>query len=543
MKNFSHYSLPLLRGDIYGGLTAAVVALPLALAFGVASGAGPIAGLYGAIFVGFFAALLGGTPSQISGPTGPMTVVMATIFITFADTPGTAITIIILGGIFQILFGLFRLGELIWLVPFTVISGFMSGIGVIIIILQLPPLLGHAAPPGGLLAALMALPNYISALDYQTLIIGLAVLAIVMFLPQRLGRLIPSPLLGLLVGTLLAFFYFPDIKVLGDIPTGFPELRMPALNLAQMPSIVGWALVLALLGSIDSLLTSLIADSVTRTHHRSNKELMGQGVGNVVAGLFGGIPGAGATMRTLVNVRAGGSTPASGIIHALVLLAIALEMGPLASYIPHTVLAGILIKVGIDIIDWKYLKHLKSAPRACVVIMGAVLLLTVFVDLIVAFATGMIAASLLFVKRMSDHQINAVRVAHNDHDISLSAEEKALYDTYSDRIAYFQFSGPLSFGAAKEISRRVAPNADHNLLILDLEQVPIVDTTGAFAIDDIITNAHHQGVEVILISPVGEVRDVLKRLGVLNNIQEGHLTESRLEAFNFASTFLNSDTV
>jgi sulfate permease, SulP family len=529
------FHLKNLRGDIFGGLTAAVVALPLALAFGVASGVGPIAGLYGAVIVGFLAALLGGTPSQISGPTGPMTVVMAVIFLNFSDQPAIAFTIIMMGGLFQILFSVLRLGSLISLVPYTVISGFMSGIGVIIIILQIGPLFGHVAPEGGVIGTFLGLAEILDNIKWDTAAIGLGVLAIVWLMPAKLNRILPAPLVGLVIGTLLVMNFLPAVSTLGEIPTGLPGLKVPELSMAVLPSMVGWALILALLGSIDSLLTSLIADSVTRTHHLSNRELFGQGMGNFVAGIFGGIPGAGATMRTLVNVRAGGATPLSGMLHALILLAIVLGFGPLASHIPDTVLAGILIKVGIDIIDWGYLKRVTQAPRSGVVIMFIVLGLTVFVDLIVAFATGMVAASLLLVKRMTDLQLKSVRaISGEEVDLHFSELEQKILSEYGDRIVLYHFDGPVSFGAAKGISKRLVLDETHNILVLDLTDVPTVDTTGAFALDDVIVNARDLGASVVLAGANPAVLDVLNRLGVMDGMAQSQSVETRQAGLQMA---------
>ncbi|MCK5481080.1 MAG: SulP family inorganic anion transporter, partial [Gammaproteobacteria bacterium] len=388
-----------IRGDIYGGLTAAVVALPLAMAMGVASGVGPIAGLYGAIFVGFFAALLGGTPAQVSGPTGPMTVVMAAIFIQytgmFPDDPGQgaalAFTVVVLGGLFQIVFGVLRLGKYIELVPHPVVSGFMSGIGVIIILLQIGPLVGEAAISRPLEAA-KAIPAFVSHIEYHSFELGMAVLAMVygipLFLP-KLNRLIPAPLFALVAGTLFYVLYMDfHVPVIGDIPSGFPSFHLPVIDMALALQMVASGLTLAGLGAIDSLLTSLVADNITRTQHKPDRELIGQGIGNTVAGLFGGLPGAGATMRTVVNVNAGGRTPISGALHALVLLGIVLGAGPLASEIPKAVLAGILIKVGTDIIDWDYLRRIPVAPKAGVLIMFTVLIVTVTIDLLLAVGIG-----------------------------------------------------------------------------------------------------------------------------------------------------------
>ncbi len=355
-----------IRGDLFGGITAAVVALPLALAFGVSSGAGAIAGLYGAIFVGFFAALFGGTPSQISGPTGPMTVVIATVFSGMAASNSTdgialAFTVIMLGGIFQILFGIMRLGKYITLMPYTVISGFMSGIGLIIILLEIGPFLGHEAS-ANVVESISKIPEFVADANLAAVGLGILTLAIVFVCPAKVTRIIPSPLLALIIGTTVAVaigIYDPDngLQLIGDIPSGLPSLHFPIFDVNQLRSILGYGLMLAVLGSIDSLLTSLVADNITQTQHDSDRELIGQGIGNLISGFFGGLPGAGATMRTVINVKTGGKTPISGMVHALVLLIIVLKAGELTSNIPHAVLAGILIKVGIDIIDWSFLKR------------------------------------------------------------------------------------------------------------------------------------------------------------------------------------------
>ena len=525
-----------IRGDIYGGLTAAVVALPLALAFGVASGAGPMAGLYGAIFVGFFASLFGGTPSQISGPTGPMTVVMTLIVIQYADHPGIAFTVVMMGGLFQILFGILRLGQFISLVPFTVISGFMSGIGVIIIILQLPQLMGHSAPSGGIIGALGDLPSIVADLNWQAFGVGAVSLAIVILTPSGVSRKLPSPLIALIAGTALVWVALPDAPILGDIPTGLPDLKPPAFSWPLLPDMIASALILALLGTIDSLLTSLIADNITRTHHEPERELVGQGIGNFVAGLFGGIPGAGATMRTVVNIRAGGTTPLSGMIHALVLLAVVLGLGPLAGHIPHAVLAGILIKVGFDIIDWSYLSKVRRAPKIGVVLMFVVLILTVFVDLIIAATVGIIAASLLFVKRMSDLQLQNIRAADGTlGEVPMTADEQAILDRHPRAILLYSFSGPVSFGAAKGMTKKLMLGEHREALILDLSDVTHVDTSGALAIEDIIVKARDMSLDVYLVGMRAPVHKVLDRLEVLDLVPADHLHVTRLAALRIAA--------
>lgn len=524
-----------LRGDIYGGLTAAVVALPLALAFGVASGAGPVAGLYGAIFVGFFAALFGGTPAQVSGPTGPMTVVMAGIITQYAHDPALAFTVVMLGGFFQMLFGVFKLGRYISLMPFPVISGFMTGIGCIIIILQIAPLFGHITPGGGVMAALMGLPDIVTDPRSHALMVGLLALGIVYLTPARIAHFVPPPLIALVAGTLAVMFVLPDAMVFGNIPQGLPSPALPSFELALVPDMIKSALVLALLGSIDSLLTSLVADNVTQTHHESDRELVGQGLANMIAGAFGAIPGAGATMRTVVNVRAGGRTPISGMLHALVLLAIALGLGGLAEAIPHAVLAGILIKVGIDIIDWSYIRRLGRAPTVGVFFMIVVLLLTVFVDLITAVAVGIVLASLLFVKRMSDLQIASMKtITGAAEETPLNAAEEALLEAGGGRILLFHLSGPISFGAAKGLSKRLGAADEFGALVLDLSDVPMIDSSASFAIEDIVRQAQARDKPVILVGESPAVDKILRSIGVIDLIGPDHCHATRSDGLRDA---------
>jgi len=332
-----------LRGDLFGGLTAAIVALPLAIAFGVASGAGPVAGLYGAICVGLFASLFGGTPAQISGPTGPMTIVSASIFTMYAGEPAVAFTVVMMAGAFQFIFGLLGLGRYINLMPYPVISGFMTGIGCILIIMQLEPLLGYASPTS-VVNALTVLPTELLRPHWDAVVVGVTALLICVLTPKSVTRVLPAPLLALLVTSPLAL-YFDSAAVIGAIPSGLPDWQVPAMSFSQLNGMLVSAAVLASLGSIDSLLTSLAADNLTRKFHDADRELVGQGIGNLVAGIAGGLPGAGATIRTLTNINAGGRTPLSGIVHSLLLLVIVLGFGAVVAFIPYAALAGILIVV------------------------------------------------------------------------------------------------------------------------------------------------------------------------------------------------------
>lgn len=540
-----------IRGDIYGGLTAAVVALPLAMAMGVASGVGPIAGMYGAIFVGFFAALLGGTPAQVSGPTGPMTVVMAAIFIQYTgmypDDPAQgaalAFTVVMLGGLFQIIFGFLKLGKYIELVPHPVVSGFMSGIGLIIILLQFGPLLGHAADSKPLLAA-QSIPYYFSALDLTSLTLALIALAVVygvpMFLP-KLAKLIPSPLLALIIGTVAYLVFMPagSTPIIGDIPTGLPDFHFPRMEPDLILNMLASGLTLAGLGAIDSLLTSLVADNITRTQHVSDRELIGQGIGNMIAGFFGGIPGAGATMRTVVNVKAGGRTPISGALHSVILLFIILGAGSLASDIPKAVLAGILIKVGTDIIDWDYLKRLRKVPKAGAVIMFTVLIVTVSVDLLLAFGLGMVMASFLFMQRMTEMQIKNMRsITAPTDELAMSAEENMLLEQAEGKILLFHLQGPMSFSSAKALVRCHADVQNYQVMLIDLTDVPCIDFTSARALEDIIIDTHDFGGEVLLVGASEEVSNLLYRQDILKHIADKHIYAQRLLALKDAQELL-----
>ncbi len=529
------------RGDIFGGITTAVVALPLALAFGVSSGAGALAGLYAAIFGGAFAALFGGTRVQITGPTGPMTVVMALVVLHFQGNLSAAFSVVILAGIFQILFGKFGFGRYIKLVPQPVVSGFMSGIGVIIIILQLPPLLGLAGVSGSSLAILGALPQMLARLDGATLVLGLLVLGIMFFTPAKVSKYLPTPLIALLVGTLVAALMSLEIPVIGAIPTGAPEFGIPEISADEIPYIIRFALVLAFLGSIDSLLTSIVADSMTRTTHDSNRELIGQGIGNIASGLFSGLPGAGATMRTMVNLRAGGNSPLSGVVHSLLLLLIVLGFGQSVSHIPLAVLAGILLKVGIDIIDWHYLRRIFKAPRAGVVIMLSTLLLTVLVDLITAFAVGFIMASVLFVARMADAQLKNSKFAYSADQLeNLTPEEAKIMDRSSGRIVLFHVEGPLSFGSAREVARLLQSNMEKEVLAIDLRDVPFIDSSASAALDEVIQRLASEGDRVLLFGAREPVINILRQTGVLERLGEENLLSQRIDALRQAATILGS---
>ncbi|MDB2377235.1 SulP family inorganic anion transporter [Luminiphilus sp.] len=532
-----------LRGDLYGGLTAGVVALPLALAFGAASGAGPIAGVYGAIIVGFFAALFGGTGSQITGPTGPMVVVFAGVFASLNGDPSLVFATVILAGLMQIMFGLLGFGQYIRLVPYPVVSGFMSGIGCIIIALQLARLFGHEPQGSGTIPALMEVPTAIMDPHFGALFIGLLTLAMVFSWPAAWGRVIPSPLAALVTGTLLGLF-IEGLPILGAIPTGLPSFIVPALEADTAIIIFEAAAILAVLGAIDSLLTSLVADNMTRTRHNSNRELIGQGIGNTVAGFFGGIPGAGATMRTVVNIRTGGSTKISGMLHSALLLAVVLVLAPFAAKIPHAVLAGILVKVGYDIIDIAYLKRAHQGPRFDLLLMALVLGLTVFVDLITAVMAGVVIAALAFVKQIADEQLKSFSGEGDDDELKLTDAEANIFRTVDDHLTLFDFGGPLSFGAAADVGHHVRERIgrnDHRAIVLDFHQVPFIDVSAARAVETIAVDAHGAGKRLYACGIKDGVAQVLEGLGVADHLPANMQFETRLEALKAAKEWILED--
>ena len=533
--DFSH-----LRGDVFGGLTAGVVALPLALAFGEASGAGPIAGVYGAILVGFFAALFGGTPSQISGPTGPMIVVFAGVFASLSGDVTMVFATVILAGVFQILFGVLGFGQYIRLVPYPVVSGFMSGIGCIIIALQLARLFGHEPEGGGTIPALLEVPAAMADPNYSALGVGLLTLGIVFAWPARWGKYLPSPLVALILGTSVGLG-LDSVPILGNIPTGLPSFIMPSVSGDTFLIMMEAALILAILGAIDSLLTSLVADNMTRTRHDSNRELIGQGVGNMAAGFFGGIPGAGATMRTVVNIRTGGVTRLSGVLHAVFLLAVVLVLAPLASQIPHAVLAGILVKVGYDIVDFSYLKRAHKGPRFDLILMVMVLSLTVFVDLITAVAAGVVVAAIAYVKQVSDAQLALVAGETDSHSQGPSDREVALLNECGDHLTYFDFGGPLSFGAAADLGHHVRERLSpqhHVALALDFSRVPFMDVSALRAIETIAQDAAHAGKHLFVCGINEAVAQSLDGMGVSDYLPADTRFDTRFEALSAAKDWI-----
>ena len=557
MKLIHGFHLKNIRGDILGGLTAAVVALPLALAFGETAlgDGGAIYGLYGAVIVGFLAALFGGTPSQVSGPTGPMSVTVAVLVIailqkeSLSSLPAEKIVplimgAVIVGGIFQILFGLLKLGKYITLVPYSVVSGFMSGIGFIIIATQLGPLLGIQTEKGVLNGLISLFQNFSPFIP--SVIVSALTLIIVFFAPRKITQWVPSPLLALLIITPLSVIIFNDSNLIekgkeilpriGDIPEGGLQFSMPDFKYRTL--ILTGGLQLAVLGAIDSLLTSLVADNITQTRHDSNRELIGQGIGNAVGGFFGGLPGAGATMRTVINVKSGGATPLSGMTHSIVLLIVLVAAGPLASQIPKALLAGILIKVGLDIIDWRFLLRAHKLSLKTAAVMYGVLLMTVFWNLIWAVLVGVFIANMLTIDSITQTQLEGMDEDNpisneSSNNAQLPSEEKDLLDKCGGEVMLFRLKGPLSFGAAKGISERMMLIKKYKVLILDITDVPRMGVTASLAIEDMMLEAKNNNRKAIVAGANDKVKERLAKFGV------DEIVSSRKEALLAAANELS----
>ncbi|WP_024769717.1 SulP family inorganic anion transporter [Aquimarina macrocephali] len=566
------------KGDAFGGLTAGIVALPLALAFGVSSGLGPSAGLYGAIFISFFAALFGGTNTQISGPTAPMTAVsMLVIAGIIGANDGDVekalpaiLTVFLLSGLMQIGLGVIGIGKYIRYIPYPVVSGFMTAIGVMILITQFLPALGYypkedtefvntfkpeaeevildkilkeeagegilvledfketikraetisneeinleavtlaGNDASGVIGAIKSLPNALSNINYLELILCLITI-IIIYGFKRITTAIPSTLVALALVSGVAYGFGLNYRPIEEIPSGFPVPNLSMFSSFSLGTITPYiftALSLAFLGAIDSLLTSVVADNMTKTKHKPNKELVGQGIGNSIAAIFGGIPGAGATIRTVVNINAGGKTRLSGMIAGIMLLIILLALGPVASQIPAAVLAGILITVGIGVMDYKGLKAIPHIPKIEVAIMIIVLVLSVFWNLVFAVGIGLVIASLIFMKKMGDVTASESKVEsldgleRNNNGEKLWKDEINFPKELKEEIFIKHLNGPVFFGFTSELQQlanQIPESATH--VILRMDRVPYMDQSGLYTLEEIILGLEQKGVHTHIV--------------------------------------------
>ena len=542
--------LQTIRGDAFGGITAAVVSLPLALAFGVASGLGAVAGLYGAVAVGFFAAISGGTRTQISGPTGPMAVAMAVVITSHVTSLAEAFTIAIMAGLIQILLGVLRIGRFVAYTPYSVISGFMSGIGLIIILVQTLPFLGASVATGGPIGAVRAWPDAVGDVNLGALAIAVFTLALVVAWPGRLRRFMPPALAALIAGTLLGVFWFSNTPVIGAVPTGLPGLQLPDLSGGTLIRAVQPAVTIALLGSIDTLLTSLVADSMTRTRHEPNRTLLGQGVGNMAAGFIGGLPGAGATMGTVVNIRAGGRTPLSGVVSAVILLALVLGLGRYVEAVPHAVLAGILMKVGWDIIDWRFVTRIFRVQREHLLVMVVTLGLTVFLDLVTAVTIGLIVAGMASARQFERFELDSVvsvplldrdflfpvRGEKGDEDADSEDEEG---DEFSARVGLVALRGTFSVASSNKLINTISADIrEHEVVILDFTETIYIDDSAALVVEQLIDTAMEQDTDCIVLGLSGRPAVTLNALDVLRRVPVGNIVATLDEARAAAAAML-----
>ena len=490
-----------LKNDILAGVTVAIVALPLALAFGVVSGAGAIAGLYGAIILGFIAALLGGVAVQVSGPTGPMTVVTAAAVATFSNDFSTVMAVVFFAGIIQISFGIVDLGKWIKFIPYPIISGFMCGIGVIIIILQINPLFG-ANTNSSIIYIVTNLFETFENINYEALFVGLVTIFIMFLTPKSITKIVPAALIALFFVTILATILNLNIPTIGEIPSQLPDFILPSFNILELSTVLTFAITLALLGSVDTQLTSVLVDSKLKTNHNSKKELIAQGIGNTMCSFFGAIPGAGATMRTVVNMKNGATTRISGVTHAIVLLIIAMFLAPIASKIPLALLAGILIKVGFDILDYRFLQIIRKVSKDDLLIMITVFLLTVFVDLIIAVSAGVFISSFMAVYQISKN----IKMKHY----------KLLID--SENIDIIKVKGALFFATAI-LLERVLNKAKSEKMVIDCTEVSYLDISAIFKLEDIIEKYQEKNIEIVLVIKYTHKRRLLKIGKIFNNIK------------------------
>jgi len=514
-------------GDLFGGLTAAVVALPLALAFGVQSGLGAIAGLYGAIILGIVASVFGGTKTQISGPTGPMSVVAASIIsaeILFfgsleAAMPSIVVTFV-LSGVFQVMMGFAKVGQYIRYMPYPVISGFMNGIGLIIIIFQIFPLFGLASP-GTIAETLGSLGDIFRSINNEALFLALGTLGTIYLFP-RITKAVPSTLVALVLFTIISVVLEFDVPIIGDIPQGFPEVYAGAFFEIEWHDpmvIIFTALTLASLGAIDSLLTSVVADNMTKTQHNSNRELVGQGIGNALSGFIGALPGAGATMRTVVNINSGGTSRLSGVFHGVTLLVVLLGASLYAKLIPLSVLAGILITVGIGIIDYRSLRDIRYIPRADAVIMIVVMLMTVLVDLLQAVGIGMVMAALWFMKKMGDmSEQKSKGKMLADYMLHYFPHDESFPKEFHDKVYVQNFDGPIFFGFTSAFNRIIRELPEVRNVIFEMKDVPYIDQSGMYALKDAIASLKNKNIKVTLVGIQKQPKGMFDKIKITPNL-------------------------
>lgn len=526
--------LQILTGDIFGGINSAIVALPQALAFGVATGFGASAGLWGAIILCLTAGLLGPKVPMISGPTGPMTIVIASVAAALAFDLNAVVIIMLLAALIQIIFSLTKLADIVKYVPYPVISGFMNGVGIIIILIQLNPLIGHDTI-SNTFSSIKTFVQNLSDINFSAFYLGLLTLLIVFALPKRLNKYIPSQILALIICTFVSVKIGADVPRISEVSVSFPSVILPEADLYKFSLYVPYAATLAVVLSSESLLTGLVADSLTKTKTSPKRLLFSQGFGNVICAMTGSLCGTAATMRTVAALNTGASTKLAAIINPVILCILLFKFSWFVSEIPLAVLAGILIKIGYDIIDVKLLKVLKYAPKDDLYVLFLVFLLTVFYNLIFAVGAGITLAALLYAKRVADR---AQLVQKTVYDKDIMKLEKILETDYKHKIRVVHISGQFFFGSATQIISKFDDVLGTKYLILNYESDDLLDISAIFALEDIIIRLKAQKIKIILVIKNDEVLNQLKVHKILEQIGENSVFYSELDAIEKAKSNL-----
>ncbi len=530
IKNFLNTT----KGDILGGIIAAIIALPQALAFGVATGLGASAGIWGAIILSLTVGILGCRFPLISGPTGPTTIVLASVAALHAGKPELILAVLFLTGLFQLILSLTKSSELVKFVPYPVISGFMNGVGTILIILQIAPVLGHkmfASP----LMTIQSLPQLLSSVLPESIALSVLTLAIIFYTPKAINRVIPSQLLALVFATWISVAMHLPVERIGAIHMQLPQISMPSLSIIEFVKISPSAIILAIICSVETLLTTLVLDSLLRDKHNTKRVIMAHGVGNMICGLFGANIGSGATMRSAAAVKTGATTRFAAFVHAGVLLAIIFHLSVYAEKIPLAVLAGILIKIGYDIIDTKFIKVIKYAPKDDLIVVIAVFLLTVFHDLIFAIGVGIVLAALLYAKRIAAQ--TSVEVKEVD-DPEIQELERNLVKDYRYKIRVVHIDGQFFFGSATQVVSKFDELLGTKYLILNYESNARLDISAIFALEDIIVRLKSQKIKLFIVIKNEEIQKQLQDHGIETQIGHHHIFLDEIEAVETAKKYL-----
>ena len=517
-SSMKKYSKQQFVKDITAGVIVAIIALPLSIALALASGATPEQGLYTAIVAGFVISFLGGSRVQIAGPTAAFASIVAGVIATNGFSGLVVATI--MAGIMLILMGVFKLGSLIKFIPFTITTGFTSGIAVTIVIGQIKDFLGltFKNSPVETVEKVEEIVSSIGTFNYQALIIGAVSLAVLILAPKVLKK-IPASLIAILVSALLVKFLNLDVLTIGDlydVSSKFPTPSVPEFSFETVKAVFPDAVTIAVLAAVESLLSCVVADGMVGSRHNSNMELIAQGAGNICSALFGGIPATGAIARTAANIKNGGRTPVAGMVHAVVLLAVLLVLMPLASYIPMPTIAAILFIVAYNMSEWReFVSIIKHSPKSDTLVLLVTFILTIAFDLVVAICVGLVLATVLFMKRMSD-ETNAYGWKEYDEETD---EENISLKKVPEGVAVFEITGPFFFGAATKISDAILLHEKHKkVLVLRMRSVPAIDATGIHALENILDNFEKKGKTIIISHANEQPLKVLKKSGLYKRI-------------------------